>query len=175
MKKLNLGCGKDYKEGWINHDISNKDIYGNKIKAEIHWDLNKFPWIWKDNTFEEINALAIIEHLESRTKSWSELKRVAKEGCILRVIVPHYSGYTGYDDPTHYHRYSQKTGDMIAEMWGFEILKNKIIYSVKNPLLKIFNPLVNFFPRFYERFLCNIFPSQEIYWEFKIKKKGSNL
>jgi len=171
MKKLNLGCSKDYKNGWINHDISDKDIYGNKNKVDVTWDLNVYPWkCFKDNEFDEINVSAVMEHLESRTKPWDELRRIAKNGCIIHVRVPHYSGYTGYDDPTHYHRYSQYTGIMIAEMWRFKLLKNKIDFSVHNPILKTFNPLVNLFPRFYERFFANIFPSQEINWDFKVEK-----
>ena len=170
MGKLNLGCGEDYKEGWVNVDISDKDIYGKKIKVDKKHDLNKFPWPFKDNEFDEIKASAIIEHLESRTKSWDELRRISKKDCIIHIRVPHYSGYTGYDDPTHYHRYSHQTGIMVAEMWGFELLQNKIDFSVKNPILKLFNPLVNFSPRFYERFLANIFPSQELRWIFKVKK-----
>jgi len=43
MKKLNLGAGLKYRADWINHDIANKDIYGNKIKVDIIWDLNKYP------------------------------------------------------------------------------------------------------------------------------------
>ena len=169
-KRLNLGCGIDYKAGWINHDISNKDIYNIPIKVDKIWDLNKYPWPWKDNTFDEINCLAILEHLESRTKPWDELRRIAKNGCIIRVIVPHYSGYTGYDDPTHYHRYSQHTAEMVAGMWGFKLIKSEIKFSVKNRFLTWMNPLVNLFPRFYERFFANVFPSQELHWMFKAVK-----
>ena len=124
------------------------------------------------NTFEEINAHAILEHLESRVKPWNELRRIAKNGCIIDVDVPHYSGYTGYDDPTHYHRYSQHAGNMVAQMWGFKILSNKIIFSWghKAFFLKIFNPLVNIWPRVYERFFANIFPSQELAWKFEVIK-----
>jgi 2-polyprenyl-3-methyl-5-hydroxy-6-metoxy-1,4-benzoquinol methylase len=174
MKKLNLGAGADYREGWVNHDISNKDIYGTKINVDVIWDLNNYPWPFSDNEFDEINASAILEHLESRTKPWDELKRIAKNGCIIHVRVPHYSGYTGYDDPTHYHRYSQLTAEMIAKMWGFRLIKNRIVFSVHNPILKLFNPTVNIFPRFYERVFANIFPSQELNWEFE-KGRGERM
>ena len=51
MKKLNLGSGFDYKRGWINVDINNKDIYGRKIKIDVKHDLNKSPWPFKKNEF----------------------------------------------------------------------------------------------------------------------------
>jgi len=59
---------------------------------------------------------------------------------------------------------------MIAKMWGFKLRKSVIVFSVHNPFLKLFNPLVNLLPRFYERMLANIFPSQELLWEFEVKK-----
>ena len=171
--KLNLGSSTDYREGWVNLDIEEgKDIYGKSVKVDVVWDLNNYPWPFEDNTFDEINAHAILEHLESRVKPWNELRRIAKNGCIIDVDVPHYSGYTGYDDPTHYHRYSQHAGNMVAQMWGFKILSNKIIFSWghKAFFLKIFNPLVNIWPRVYERFFANIFPSQELAWKFEVIK-----
>jgi hypothetical protein len=38
MKKLNLGCGDDYKEGFINVDIEND--------PDVKHDLNSYPWPW---------------------------------------------------------------------------------------------------------------------------------
>jgi len=47
--KLNIGCGKDLKEGYVNLDVVN---YGGN---QIH-DLNKFPYPFEENTFDEIYA-----------------------------------------------------------------------------------------------------------------------
>lgn len=168
--KLNLGCGKDYRKGWINVDINNKDIYGDNIKVDLFWDLNVYPYPFKDNSFDEINADAIIEHLQDKVKPWDELRRIAKPGCKIYVWVPHYSGYTGYGDPTHYHRYSYFTGILVAKMWNFKLLKNKICFSYSNPILKLFNPIVNLSPGVYERFFANIFPSQDLIWDFEVIK-----
>lgn len=53
--KLNLGCGKDYKIGWINVDISKE------CKVDILADLSKeFPF--KDNYADEILLSDILEH-----------------------------------------------------------------------------------------------------------------
>jgi hypothetical protein len=171
IKRCNIGCGTVYKEGWINVDISNNDIYGNKIKVDRIQDLNIYPWkCFKNNEFDEIECSGIIEHLQDRVRPWKELKRIIKNGCIIHVRgVPHYSGYSGYDDISHYQRYTYRTGEMIAEMFGFELLSNKIIYSA-NPFLRWMNPIVNLYPRFYERFLCNIIPSIVLEWDFKVKK-----
>lgn len=168
--KLNLASGNMYMDGYVNLDIGDKDIYGNKIKVEVIHNLNNYPYPFEDNTFDEIQARAIIEHLPDKIKVWDELRRISKNGCKIHVEVPHFSGYTGYDDPTHYHVYSQHTASMIADMWGFKLIKSKILFSMFNKYLKIFDPIVNIYPRFYERFLANIFPSQMVIWDFEVVK-----
>jgi predicted SAM-dependent methyltransferase len=53
MNKLNLGCGKDIKDGYVNLDIV--DYGGNKIH-----DINSFL-ILRDNYFDEIYASHVLE------------------------------------------------------------------------------------------------------------------
>jgi predicted SAM-dependent methyltransferase len=56
--KLNIGCGKKILEGYVNLD---------KIKlpgVDVVQDLNKYPWEFQDNTFDEIYADNVMEHLE---------------------------------------------------------------------------------------------------------------
>ena len=54
--KLNLGCGKDYKEGWTNLDISKS------VKADVYTDLEK-PLPFNDNSFDRVYAVNVIEHV----------------------------------------------------------------------------------------------------------------
>lgn len=45
MKKLNLGCGKDIKAGYVNLDIVKLDgVY-------VVWDVNKLPLPFKKEEF----------------------------------------------------------------------------------------------------------------------------
>ena len=46
--KLNLGCGHDHKDGYINVDVSD---LGNPDQVV---DLEVLPWPWEDNAIEEI-------------------------------------------------------------------------------------------------------------------------
>lgn len=169
MNKLNLGCGQDYKEGWINVDIGFRDIYMDYIQLDIVWDLNIYPWPFADNSFDEINAQAILEHLESRTKSWDELRRIAKDGCKIHVSVPHYASLSGYHEPTHYHRYCYNTAPMVAKMWNFKLISNRLDFS-QSWLLGWMNYIVNFKPMFYERFFATLIPTQNCFWEFEVIK-----
>ena len=46
--KLNLGCGHDYVDDWVN-----VDFYDNS-KCDVVHDLEEFPWPWEDNSISEI-------------------------------------------------------------------------------------------------------------------------
>ena len=56
MKKLNLGCGKDIREGFINSDI--RDLPG----VDYILDIEKIPYPFNENTFDFVLALNILEH-----------------------------------------------------------------------------------------------------------------
>ena len=46
--KLNLGCGKDYRDGWVNVDFYDDST------CDIKHDLEIFPWPWEDDSVLEI-------------------------------------------------------------------------------------------------------------------------
>jgi len=81
MNKLNLGCGKDIKEGYINLDIV--DYGGNRIH-----DINTFPYPFEENYFDEIYASHILEHLNNFHNSITELYRILKPNGIFYCSVP---------------------------------------------------------------------------------------
>lgn len=171
MKKLNLGCSTDYLKGWVNLDIAHgKDIYGHHIKADVVWDLNKYPYPFKDNEFDAVRAFAIIEHLNSPIKTMEEIKRITKNNGIMGIIVPHFSNYRNYSDPTHKWFYSVQMAKNPLFNQGMQLVKSKIIYSEKNKLMKVFNFLPNISHKIYEKYFAWIFPSNLIYWRFRVTK-----
>lgn len=84
--KLNIGCGTDYKDGWINID-NNSD--NNIEKLDINWDLRN-PLPFEDNSVDYIFNEHFFEHLspEDGVKVMQDLKRVLKQGGILRIAMP---------------------------------------------------------------------------------------
>jgi predicted SAM-dependent methyltransferase len=84
--KLNIGCGTDYKDGWINID-NNSD--NNIEKLDLNWDL-RFPLPFEDNTVDFIFNEHFFEHLspEDGVRVMADLRRVLKPSGILRIAMP---------------------------------------------------------------------------------------
>lgn len=100
MKKLNLGCGKDVREGYINADIVS--FQG----VDKTFDFNIFPYPFSDNEFDEIYADNVLEHLNDIPAVMKELHRIATPNGIVRIIVPYYNCFGAYNDVTHKHYFS---------------------------------------------------------------------
>lgn len=104
LKKLNLGAGKlDIREGYINLDMTPYE------GIDVVWDLNKLPLPFKDEEFEEILCLSILEHIQNYIPLMMELYRILKLGGIIRIRVPHFSYCEAFADPSHVNYYSYMT------------------------------------------------------------------
>lgn len=100
MKRLNFGCGKDIKKGYINVDITNfKGV-------DKMFDFNVFPYPFNDNEFDIIYSDNVLEHLDSIPSVMKELHRITKPKGIIRIIVPYYNCYGNANDITHKHSFS---------------------------------------------------------------------
>lgn len=101
-KKLNLGCGKDIREGYVNLDCVN--LPG----VDIVHDINLIPIPFEDNIFDEILCSSILEHT-NYIPVLQELHRILKPGGFLKIIVPHFTSKYAYTDPTHCRFFSVQT------------------------------------------------------------------
>ncbi|HLP49077.1 MAG TPA: methyltransferase domain-containing protein [Candidatus Kapabacteria bacterium] len=100
MKKLNFGCGRDIRDGYINVDIDQSK------KVDIAFDFDMLPYPFSDNEFDEILADNVFEHLTDIPAVMKELHRISKPGAIIKIIVPYYNSYGAYNDLTHKHYFS---------------------------------------------------------------------
>lgn len=95
QKKLNLGCGKFPKKGYINVD------HRADVGADVVQDLNQFPYSFADNEFDLVEADHVLEHLNEPLRVMREVHRILKPGGVFHLRVPHFS--RGFSHPEHAH------------------------------------------------------------------------
>ena len=162
-KKLNVGCGDLKFEDCLNIDI-NKDC-----NPDLVWDCNRIPYPFINGWFDEIISIHSLEHLNNPTEVLNEWKRILKDDGIIRLRLPHCSCAIGH---TPEHKTSWNYHSWILEDRGFKVKKIKLSFLREHPIInKFVNPFLNIAPRYYERFLCWIFPCAEIVIELQKKIK----
>ncbi|MDP2908668.1 MAG: methyltransferase domain-containing protein [Nanoarchaeota archaeon] len=176
--KLNLGCGNDIKGGYLNVDI------GEGKGVDIVWDLNKYPYPFEDNTFEEIVADMVLEHLNDKIKPMEEMIRICKNGAIIKITVPYYASKGALTHIDHKQFFSEGTFNLFypkdylpKDHWKKEgggctynrvREKNVIIpLSVKKETFGRFRKYLPF-KKYLAMFLINIY--DHLYYEFKVLK-----
>ena len=92
--KLNLGCGRDVREGYVNADLIQL------VPGIVEMDIN-LRWPWEDSTFDSIFAYHVLEHGLDKIHIMRELWRVGAHGCVIHAIVPHPENPFFWADPTH--------------------------------------------------------------------------
>lgn len=115
MRKLNLGCGNDYKEGWLNCD------FNKNVKADKYFDMNKFPYPFPDDKFDKILLDNVLEHFtkDKAIKVLEELHRIAKPYGTIEIYVPHFSGMYAFSHLTHFSFYGIGTFTTLEEDEAF--------------------------------------------------------
>lgn len=176
MIKLNLGCGTDKKQGYINIDAS-KDVRPDQV-----WNLEKTPLPFKENSVEGILAFHILEHIHNFIPLMHDLHRICKNEAVIKIKTPFYSSWGQFNDPTHVRFFSPFTFDYFKKGGYshqvnvkkdlFEVKKVKINFGVgKGRVLNwFFNPLINLNHKFYCRFFAWILPAAEIEYELIVLK-----
>ena len=99
MAKLNLGCGKNYIDDWVNVDFYDDS------KCDVIHDLEEFPWPWEDNSVSEIKIIHTLEHLGADWKVYikilQEMYRVCEDDAEIMVAVPSPWHWNFTADPSH--------------------------------------------------------------------------
>lgn len=97
--KLNLGCGFNKLDGYLNVDCEPL------CQPDCVADLEEFPWPWADESVDEIVASHCLEHVGATSETWigilKEIWRVCKPGAHVAIMVPHPRHENFMHDPTH--------------------------------------------------------------------------
>jgi SAM-dependent methyltransferase len=172
-KTLDVGCGRKKVNGAIGLDrfpVEGVDV--------VH-DLEVFPYPFENNSFDEIYASHIIEHVESVSLFMDELHRIAKPGAKLYIKTPHYSYSNSWRDPTHRWHFSVYSfeyftqghaADYYASAAKFNIISVKVTMLNLWRLLGVeflvnsvnINPSLRIFRKFWEEYLSFIMRGREI-------------
>lgn len=84
-KKLNLGCGDDYREGWIN-----VDLYAERM--DVKHNLNNLPLPFDDDSVDKILISNTLENLTlNKFDFLKDCMRILKNDGILMLRMPSVS------------------------------------------------------------------------------------
>ena len=172
MKKLNLGCGKLARKGYVNLDIVKL------LGVDVVHDMDKYPWPFKDNEFDYVFSENIMEHLSDIVKPMEELWRITKNKGKVKIIVPMYPSIWSMTDPTHKVFYTYITFNYFTPGDGlnyytkarFKIIKRKICF---HPYFKFLDYFINIhekIQKIYYIFFSHIFPAMTLDVELEVVK-----
>lgn len=112
MTELLLGCGSSRvkKLAWQGHhdwtDLVTLD-FADTHKPDVVHDIAKLPLPFDDNTFDEVHAYEVLEHVGQQGdwkfffEQWSDIWRVLKPGGVFLGSSPHWDSPWAWGDPGH--------------------------------------------------------------------------
>ena len=111
--KLNLGCGFDKREGWLNVDNFPE------CEPDQRLDIEQTPWDLPSDAFEHVLMKHVLEHVGADFKVFAavmrELHRVTRADGIVEIHVPHVRHDTFWSDPTHVRAFTPLTFQMMSK------------------------------------------------------------
>lgn len=105
MEKLNIGCGRDYREGYTNADISPL------VGADIVFDITDYV-PFRDNTFDEVlcnNVLTQVCDSKKFVQVMNDLWRITKPDGFIQIRVPLVTDICAFQDPMDCRRFTDQT------------------------------------------------------------------
>jgi hypothetical protein len=99
MIKLNLGCGYNRIENYVNVDVSAV------CAPDLVANLEEIPWPWPTDSVESVVFNHSLEHMGASADLFlalmRELYRVCCDGAVIQIVAPHPRHDNFLDDPTH--------------------------------------------------------------------------
>ena len=169
MKILDVGCGKNKRKGAIGVDLEDCP------EVDIVHNLDLFPWPLKENEFDLIICSHILEHLNNIVKTMEEIHRIAKNKGKVIIRTPHFSNVASFTDPLHKQHFSLESFNYFIEgtkarkytKKRFRLVRKRLTFG-SSQIIGKFLAIIS--THFYEKYLCFIFPAQDIYLELEVIK-----
>lgn len=167
---LDVGCGSKKHPGAVGIDLSAD------TDADVVHDLDSTPWPVEDDSFDQVLAQDVIEHLEDLYAVFAELHRIGRPGARVHLRTPHYSSALAYSDPTHKRFLSAAAIRALAEPGfahysgcRFRIVELRIDMWLPFRVSGI-ERLANRWPDLYEKYLAFQFTAMNIRAELEVVK-----
>ena len=175
MLTLDVGCGINKLAGAIGIDRNPSS------RADVICDLDRFPYPFRDSSFDKLRAIHVIEHVSDVIKTMEEFHRLVRAGGEVFIVTPHYTDFSSFCDPTHrWHLNSFSLRYFGQDHGGFGYYSGARFEetSVRVKLLAFWRYLgfefaVNASPRFrrfWEYYLCYIVRGKLIEWKLRAVK-----
>ena len=169
MKKLDIGCGRNKKKGFIGIDkFPHKEV-------DFVIDIEKEKLPFENNSIDYAIADNSLEHLNSIESILSEVWRVLKKDGHFKIIVPYHKCIIEAQ-PFHKLRFGWTSFNVdhrnLQYQTSFKIVDKKLIFVGLDfygivPKIQRNNHWI------YERFLSHWFPARYIQW-ILIKETGKS-
>ncbi len=95
MRLLDVGCGIQKAPGAIGIDRNPASV------ADVLCDLDRIPYPFRDNSFDRLQAVHVIEHVSDVLRTIEEFHRLVRPGGRIFLVTPHYTDFSSFCDPTH--------------------------------------------------------------------------
>ncbi len=150
---LHLGCGTNYKDGFINADLIFSLKFWKRKTDKVDWIVDlRYPLPCDDEYFDGIFTEHTIEHLypEDAINLLRECYRILKKNGIIRITVPDLDRYIDFcknslavpEDFRKKYKYCAEAIHHLAQdnyhlsVWNFELLKDSLEYVGFRKVLK---------------------------------------
>jgi len=164
VRILDIGCGPNKFPGAVgldHHPASDADVLAD-------FEQGYFPFA--DDSFDRVICSHVIEHVRSPVRLMEECWRVLKPGGTLLVKTPHYTHWTSWGDPTHYHHFGShalrqftQPGSTVYYRCFYSLLSLDLRVSALPA--RMFKALLG--QERFERSFAKFFPIREIIVEFR--------
>jgi len=175
VRVLDVGCGINKRPGAIGIDRNPAS------RADVLCDLNHTPYPFRENSFDRVLAIHVIEHVDDVIASMEEFHRLVRPGGTVRIVTPHYTDFSSFCDPTHRSHLNSFSFRYFGPNHGGFGYYSKARFREISVYVKLlafwrwlgFEFLVNHFPhyrRFWEYYLCYIVRGKVMEFEFEVLK-----
>ncbi len=164
----NLGSGEHPIEGMVNVDLF-------ATQTDVRHDLNQRPYPFPDDSFDEIYAWNVIEHLDDVIGTMHEIHRIGTDGCVVHIRVPHFRSACLYEDLTHRRGFAWRSFDIFIEdgsIYGnyancrYKMISRKFTPYLIAPLYRLLSRI----PLLTDNLLSKYIPMASIEFVLQVRK-----